>query len=104
MTKNISSNLSPQSDAIPPKGFCPTRALTTLTVVGAVLLGLIVTSCTKDPVGPVPASSTSSTMSAPQASTLQAKVSIYKCPMHPEITSDKPGKCSVCGMTLVKAP
>ncbi len=24
----------------------------------------------------------------------------YSCPMHPEITSDKPGKCSKCGMNL----
>jgi hypothetical protein len=26
----------------------------------------------------------------------------YVCPMHPDITSDKPGTCSVCGMDLVK--
>ncbi|ODB97170.1 efflux RND transporter periplasmic adaptor subunit [Candidatus Thiodiazotropha endoloripes] len=26
---------------------------------------------------------------------------IYACPMHPNETSDKPGKCSVCGMFLV---
>ena len=25
----------------------------------------------------------------------------YSCPMHPEVTSDKPGKCSKCGMNLV---
>ncbi|MDQ3071678.1 MAG: hypothetical protein M3Q97_00240 [Bacteroidota bacterium] len=25
----------------------------------------------------------------------------YACPMHPEVTSDKPGKCSKCGMELV---
>ncbi|MEI6087221.1 MAG: heavy metal-binding domain-containing protein [Bacteroidota bacterium] len=24
----------------------------------------------------------------------------YSCPMHSEITSDKPGKCSKCGMDL----
>ena len=28
---------------------------------------------------------------------------IYTCPMHPEVTSDKPGKCSKCGMDLVKS-
>ena len=28
--------------------------------------------------------------------------SVYVCPMHPEITSSKPGKCSACGMALVK--
>ena len=27
----------------------------------------------------------------------------YSCPMHPEVTSDKPGTCSKCGMTLVLA-
>ena len=27
----------------------------------------------------------------------------YTCPMHPEVTSDKPGKCPKCGMDLVKA-
>lgn len=26
----------------------------------------------------------------------------YSCPMHPEITSDKPGKCTKCGMDLTK--
>jgi len=27
--------------------------------------------------------------------------SVYTCPMHPEITSSKPAKCSKCGMDLV---
>lgn len=26
----------------------------------------------------------------------------YVCPMHPDVTSDKPGKCSKCGMDLKK--
>jgi rubrerythrin len=25
---------------------------------------------------------------------------IYTCPMHPEVRSDKPGKCPICGMKL----
>ncbi len=29
-------------------------------------------------------------------------MTMYACPMHPEITSDKSGKCSKCGMELVK--
>ena len=27
---------------------------------------------------------------------------LYTCKMHPEVISDKPGKCPKCGMTLVK--
>jgi antitoxin component YwqK of YwqJK toxin-antitoxin module len=27
---------------------------------------------------------------------------VYSCPMHPEVTSNEPGKCSKCGMDLVK--
>ncbi len=34
-------------------------------------------------------------------STQTARVG-YTCPMHPEITSDKPGTCSICKMDLVK--
>jgi Cu(I)/Ag(I) efflux system membrane fusion protein len=28
----------------------------------------------------------------------------YSCPMHPSVTSDKPGKCSQCGMDMLKSP
>lgn len=27
---------------------------------------------------------------------------IYTCPMHPEVISDKPGKCPKCGMDLMQ--
>lgn len=29
-------------------------------------------------------------------------VAMYSCPMHPKVTSAKPGKCPKCGMALVK--
>lgn len=28
----------------------------------------------------------------------------YTCPMHPDVVSDKPGKCSKCGMDLTLSP
>lgn len=31
----------------------------------------------------------------------ETKKTIYHCPMHPNYTSDKPGECPICGMTLV---
>ena len=37
---------------------------------------------------------------APAAKTAAAKK--YYCTMHPEITSDKPGTCSKCGMDLAE--
>src|SRR5260370_22242205 len=30
----------------------------------------------------------------------QTKAKRYACPMHPEVTSTKPGKCPKCGMKL----
>ncbi len=32
----------------------------------------------------------------------QNMATTYSCPMHPEVMSDKPGKCPKCGMDLVK--
>lgn len=32
---------------------------------------------------------------------MKRKSTIYTCPMHPEVTSDKPGECPKCGMNLV---
>lgn len=33
--------------------------------------------------------------------TKKTMAATYTCPMHPEVTSDKPGKCPKCGMDLV---
>ena len=33
---------------------------------------------------------------------MDSEKTAYACPMHPDITSDKTGRCSKCGMDLVK--
>ncbi len=37
-----------------------------------------------------------------QTTTKTKKAAKYTCSMHPEFTSNKPGKCPKCGMALVK--
>lgn len=32
---------------------------------------------------------------------IKAGPDIYSCPMHPQVQSDKPGKCPICGMQLM---
>jgi Cu(I)/Ag(I) efflux system membrane fusion protein len=43
----------------------------------------------------------SNTLAAAGGSSPERKVLFYQSPMHPWIKSDKPGKCTVCGMQLV---
>lgn len=38
---------------------------------------------------------------APPASRDAGAPTVYTCPMHPEVRSDKPGTCPKCGMKLV---
>jgi len=33
---------------------------------------------------------------------MKTGMAIYTCPMHPQVQSDKSGKCPICGMTLKK--
>jgi Cu(I)/Ag(I) efflux system membrane fusion protein len=64
-----------------------------LAVVGLTALSLLLGACGKPP---PPAGSENALEHA--AKHLDAG---YQCPMHPEVTSDRPGKCPICGMTLV---
>ena len=55
-----------------------------------ILLGLsIVTACTNH------------SEHSSETKEVQQKVVSYICPMHPQITSDRPGSCPICKMDLV---
>lgn len=67
-------------------------------LVGAILLLTLLAGCS---------SSSAPTSTAPGETPTTTAVSTpgqavtYTCPMHPEVLSDKPGKCPKCGMELV---
>ena len=42
-------------------------------------------------------------MNHPAATATHDHTTRYTCPMHPEVTSDQPGRCPECGMFLVDA-
>lgn len=33
---------------------------------------------------------------------MKADAPVYTCPMHPEVIRNQPGKCPICGMTLIE--
>ena len=45
----------------------------------------------------------STAVQEPTAPEVRDAAKKYTCPMHPDVTSDKPGKCPKCGMNLVPA-
>jgi len=74
------------------------RVLAAMTVVGLLLTGGLWTS------GLGWAKTDKPTAQKAEAATKAAKASaqtVYVCPMHGRITSNRPGKCPKCGMQLV---
>ena len=69
------------------------RVISRAALGAAVLLG-----CAGDPIPASRSASDPSNPGAPESPTA------YTCPMHPEVTSDSPGKCPKCGMALVPKP
>jgi len=57
------------------------------------VLGLVLAACSDG--APPPAVEAAHDHAEAHADTL------YQCPMHPQVTADKPGQCPICGMDLV---
>ncbi len=59
------------------------------------------------PEGPVPPPATSEatpTGHEHDRTPASAMADVYSCPVHPRVREADPGKCPLCGMTLVKQP
>ena len=71
-------------------------------------VGLFVTALTMGAV--TPGQSAVNQQKSPATTTQQQKAMpatkavkvVYTCPMHKEVSMDKPGKCPKCGMKMVK--
>ncbi len=68
---------------------------TTYHVLGVLLLALVVSSgaCTKK---------SATTVNVSKSELEKTKKDLYRCSMHPAVTSDKPGICPICHMNLEK--
>jgi Cu(I)/Ag(I) efflux system membrane fusion protein len=53
--------------------------------------------------GHAPSTPSAAPPPAPKAKSTPAPKAAYACPMHPEVTSDGPASCRICGMDLVPA-
>lgn len=81
-----------------------------LPLASLILLSIVFTACSNNatndaaskPAAADSAAAFGTTAAAKDTSMTKATAVVYTCKMHPEVISDKPGKCPKCGMDLVK--
>ncbi|TGE22683.1 efflux RND transporter periplasmic adaptor subunit [Hymenobacter metallicola] len=69
-------------------------------VLVALPLAVLLSACGSDK--KLSAATSSSEESVTDVPNHEVAGDVYTCPMHPQIIRDKPGKCPICGMDLVK--
>ena len=82
------------------------RKIRTIGMLAAVLVtaaALLFSACRKSSRAQTPSRVQIADASQAGAGTQETapKPKLYRCPMHPTFTSDKPGSCGICGMALV---
>ncbi len=87
----------PQPGAVPPVHQVPPGAHLMNVVRWALFAGLLVLAA-------VSIGSYLMSRRAGSGTTKEQKQARYYCPMHPSYTSDKPGECPICGMSLEPIP
>ena len=67
------------------------------------ILGIAFTACSNNTGSKTDTAGKADSSSSMKDTSMMKQVAVvYTCKMHPEVISDKPGKCPKCGMDLVK--
>ena len=65
-------------------------------------LAVAFSACSNNPANKKDGAAMADSSAAAKDSSIKKTAVVYTCKMHPEVISDKPGKCPKCGMDLVK--
>ncbi len=74
----------------------------TTIIFSAIMLALTLGACNNSSNSDEKNSTNNVTTQSLDTAKLAKGTVFYQCPMHPEVTSDKAGSCSKCGMDLEK--
>ncbi|MFA4907737.1 MAG: heavy metal-binding domain-containing protein [archaeon] len=71
-------------------------------ILSIAIIALVFTNCARSSKTEQKTGVSDTTMQSNDSTHHQMAMPMYQCPMHHEVTSDKPGTCPKCGMNLEK--